>query len=138
VTEFAWPARVYWEDTDAGGIVYYANYLRYLERARTEWLRAHGFSQDALAREAGILFMVVSLSIDYRRPARLDDELTISCEPRTDGAASVHFAQRVLRANELLLAADVRVACVDAGTLKPRRVPDFVLKAVHGRGARNS
>ena len=73
---FCWPARVYWEDTDGGGIVYYANYLRFLERARTEWLRARGHSQLQLARDRGIVFMVVSLSVDYRAPARLDDEPT--------------------------------------------------------------
>ena len=75
MTVFTWPVRVYWEDTDGGAIVYYANYLRFLERARTEWLRAHGHSQQALAREAGILFTVVSLQVDYRAPARLDDAL---------------------------------------------------------------
>ena len=78
MSAFSWPARVYWEDTDGGGIVYYANYLRFLERARTEWLRAHGHSQRDLAREAGILFTVVSLRVDYRAPARLDDELQIT------------------------------------------------------------
>ena len=78
---FRWPARVYWEDTDGGGIVYYANYLRFLERARTEWLRALGHSQAGLARDPGILFSVVSLSIKYRAPAQLDDELEVSCTP---------------------------------------------------------
>jgi acyl-CoA thioester hydrolase len=130
VTAFSWPARVYWEDTDGGGIVYYANYLRYLERARTEWLRSFGYSQASLADDGGIVFTVVSLTIDYRRPARLDDELTITCTPRADGAASVRFAQSVLRAGEMLAEADVRVACVDARTLRPKRIPDFVVKAV--------
>ena len=77
---FSWQARVYWEDTDGGGVVYYANYLRYLERARTEWLRTQGVSQHTLARERGIVFAVTSVHIDYHRPARLDDELLISCE----------------------------------------------------------
>jgi len=81
VNVFSWPARVYWEDTDGGGIVYYANYLRYLERARTEWLRSLGFSQQQLARDPGIVFAVVSLNIEYRRPAKLDDELLVTCEP---------------------------------------------------------
>jgi acyl-CoA thioester hydrolase len=138
VTVFSWPARVYWEDTDAGGIVYYANYLRYLERARTEWLRSFGFSQGTLAQDGGIVFAVVSLNIEYRRPARLDDELTISCAPRTEGSASVHFAQRVIRQDELLIEADVRVACLDARTLKPKRIPDFVVKAINGAGAHAS
>ena len=86
MSAFSWPARVYWEDTDGGGIVYYANYLRFLERARTEWLRQRGHSQQHLALEEGILFTVVSLEIEYRAPARLDDELEISCEPHPQGA----------------------------------------------------
>jgi len=128
---FSWPSRVYWEDTDAGGIVYYANYLRFLERARTEWLRERGFSQQRLQREEGILFTVVSLEIEYRAPARLDDELEISCEPRPQGPASLRFAQSVYRRapgaeRELLAQASVRVACVDARTLRPRRLPAFL------------
>src|SRR6202034_2418625 len=82
---FVWQARVYWEDTDAGGIVYYANYLRFLERARSEWLRARGVSQLALARDPGVVFSVVALEAQYRRPARLDDMLSISCEPGLEG-----------------------------------------------------
>jgi acyl-CoA thioester hydrolase len=140
VTVFAWPARVYWEDTDAGGIVYYANYLRYLERARTEWLRAHGFSQARLVEEANILFTVVSLDIEYRKPAKLDDELTVTCEVRRDGAASVRFAQHVLRAGEAepLVEADVRVACLDARTMRAKRMPDFVVNALADGGAQLS
>jgi acyl-CoA thioester hydrolase len=128
VNGFAWPARVYWEDTDGGGIVYYANYLRFLERARTEWLRSLGHSQLALSREPGIVFTVVSLSVEYRRPARLDDELTITCEPRVEGAATLRFVQRIQRKadDQLLVEAAVRVACVDAQTLRPKRLPDFL------------
>jgi acyl-CoA thioester hydrolase len=137
---FSWPARVYWEDTDGGAIVYYANYLRFLERSRTEWLRSHGHSQQQLAAEAGILFTVVSIQVDYRSPARLDDELEITCEPRPEGAASLRFAQRVYRkaaggaAPVPLVEADVRVACVDARTLKPRRLPQFLREAVREAG----
>jgi len=137
VSVFSWPARVYWEDTDGGAIVYYANYLRFLERSRTEWLRAHGHSQLELAREPGILFTVVSIQVDYRAPARLDDELEITCEPRAQGSASVRFTQRIYRKGQgaaapagLLLEAQVRVACVDARSWKPRRLPQFVLDAV--------
>jgi acyl-CoA thioester hydrolase len=130
VTLFSWPARVYWEDTDGGGIVYYANYLRFLERARTEWLRSFGFSQALLLEDPGIVFTVVSLEIEYRRPARLDDELTVTCAPRTEGAASVHFTQRVLRGPDVLVEAELRVACLDARTLKPKRIPDRVAKAI--------
>ena len=130
---FFWPARVYWEDTDGGGIVYYANYLRFLERARTEWLRQLGHSQQRLAGEEGILFTVVSLEIEYRAPARLDDQLEISCEPQPQGPASLRFAQCIWRraagaGRELLAEASVRVACVDARTLRPRRLPAFLLE----------
>jgi acyl-CoA thioester hydrolase len=130
VSAFTWPARVYWEDTDGGGIVYYANYLRFLERARTEWLRSLGFSQHALARDPGIVFAVVSLNVEYRRPARLDDELVITCEPSVEGAVTIRFAQQIYRkdgAQQLLVEASVRVACVDAATMRPTRLPDFLL-----------
>jgi acyl-CoA thioester hydrolase len=133
MSDFAWPARVYWEDTDGGGIVYYANYLRFLERARTEWLRQLGFSQQRLFGEAGILFTVVSLEIEYRAPARLDDELEVTCEPQPQGPASLRFSQCVYRraaaGRELLVEASVRVACLDARTLRPRRLPPFLLPA---------
>jgi len=135
VSVFSWPARVYWEDTDGGAIVYYANYLRFLERSRTEWLRALGHSQLELAREPGILFTVVSLQVEYRAPARLDDELEITCEPRAEGPASLRFAQRIYRTDAarragLLVEAQVRVACVDAGSLRPRRLPQFLRDAL--------
>ena len=130
---FTWPARVYWEDTDGGAIVYYANYLRFLERARTEWLRSYGHSQAALARDPGILFTVVSLQVDYRAPARLDDELEISCRPCAEGGASLRFAQSIHRAGDaphLLLDATVRVACLDVRSLRPRRLPEFLVSAL--------
>jgi acyl-CoA thioester hydrolase len=136
VSAFSWPARVYWEDTDGGGIVYYANYLRFLERARTEWLRSLGYSQQALARDPGIVFAVVSLRVEYRKPARLDDELVITCEPNPEGAVTLRFAQQIYRDDldeiadrrrALLVEADVRVACVDAATLRPKRLPEFLL-----------
>ena len=132
---FWWPARVYWEDTDGGGIVYYANYLRFLERARTEWLRSFGYSQQLLAREPGIVFAVVSLTVDYRRPARLDDELTITCEPHADRAATIRFEQAIFRGcgpgeEPPILTAGVRVACVDAHTLKPRRLPGSLVNVL--------
>jgi len=128
VTVFSWAARVYWEDTDGGGIVYYANYLRFLERARTEWLRSLGHSQRELAQTAGLLFAVAGLSVEYRRPARLDDELTITCEPRMERSTVIRFAQRIYLtgSDTVLVEGDVRVVCVDARTLKPRRLPDFL------------
>ena len=134
MSAFWWPARVYWEDTDGGGIVYYANYLRFLERARTEWLRSLGYSQQALAREPGIVFTVVSLAIEYRRPARLDDELAITCEAHADRAATIRFEQAIFqdRPGEAppILTARVLVACVDANTLKPRRLPESLINVL--------
>ena len=135
---FSWAARVYWEDTDGGGIVYYANYLRFLERARTEWLRSLGHSQQQLAHSAGVLFAVSGLSVEYRRPARLDDELTITCEPRRERATLLRFAQHIYRVGHgaaladanLLVEAEVRVVCVDARTLRPKRLPDFLVDAL--------
>jgi acyl-CoA thioester hydrolase len=142
VSAFAWPARVYWEDTDGGAVVYYANYLHYLERARTEWLRARGHSQHELARRDGLLFVVVSVQVDYRSPARLDDELEITCEALAEGAASVRFEQRIYRraagaasVRALLVEAGVRVACVDARSMRPRRLPQFLLDAVQSEAA---
>jgi len=136
VSVFSWAARVYWEDTDGGGIVYYANYLRFLERARTEWLRSLGHSQQELAHTPGILFAVAGLSVEYRRPARLDDELLITCEPRSERATVMRFSQRIYWgsapgvADNLLVEADVRVVCVDKRTLKPKRLPDFLVDAL--------
>ncbi len=136
---FCWAERVYWEDTDGGGVVYYANYLKFLERARTEWLRARGVSQRALAEERGIVFTVASVEISYRRPARLDDDLLVTCEPTRTGGASLLFAQQIYRrragdappeTGELLATAQVRVACVDTRTLRPQRLPDFVVDVV--------
>ena len=131
MSRFVWPARVYWEDTDAGGVVYYANYLRFLERARTEWLRARGHAQATLAADAGVLFSVVEVGIQYRRPARLDDLLLVSCEPKLDGAASVIFTQQIHRGgehSELLAEATVRVACVSATSFRPRRLPPALVR----------
>jgi acyl-CoA thioester hydrolase len=128
---FALRTRVYWEDTDAGGVVYYANYLRFMERARTEWLRTLGYCQRDLASQHGVLFAVTRVRIDYRRPARLDDELSVTCEPKSVGAASVSFAQAISRidAPDILTQAEVRIACLDAKTFRPARTPEFLLSA---------
>lgn len=123
---FRWPVRVYWEDTDGGGVVYYANYLKFLERCRTEWLRSKGYSQQQLAREASVLFMVLRVEIDYLAPARLDDELVVSCEYRADTRTTAWFDQRVYRGDELLIKAEVRVVCVDATSLRPRRMAEYL------------
>ncbi|MFN3883149.1 MAG: tol-pal system-associated acyl-CoA thioesterase [Rhodocyclaceae bacterium] len=105
--------RVYYEDTDAGGVVYYANYLKYLERGRTEFIRALGIAQRALAREEGIAFAVRSLTVEYLKPAVLDDELDVTTAVETLGRAQVGFAQTIRRGEETLLTAKVRVACLD-------------------------
>jgi acyl-CoA thioester hydrolase len=130
---FVWQARVYWEDTDAGGIVYYANYLRYLERARTEWLRSKGVWQRKLEDDAGVIFTVIDLQVQYRLPARLDDLLWISCEPTLDGRATIAFGQRIWRdrvEGDLLLQGSARAACLDAVTRRPRRLPPIVVGAM--------
>ncbi|HRX89024.1 MAG TPA: tol-pal system-associated acyl-CoA thioesterase [Steroidobacteraceae bacterium] len=128
MSEFAWLTRVYWEDTDAGGVVYYANYLKFLERARTEWLRARGLSQWQIANEHAVLFTVVDVEIRYRKAARLDDELRVTCVPRPEGRVTVWFDQQIRRGDELLAEAAVRVACVQAATFRPCAVPDFIAK----------
>jgi acyl-CoA thioester hydrolase len=121
-----WPVRVYYEDTDGGGVVYYANYLRFLERARTEWLRSLGFEQSRLAREHRVLFVVRSVSVEYLRPSLFDDSLRVTVEPVKVGAGSIELAQRVLRDHEVLVTANVRVACVDAGSFRPVRMPQHL------------
>lgn len=110
---FSWPVRVYYEDTDAGGVVYYANYLRFLERARTELLRNLGFGQAALAADAGIAFAVRSLTVEFLKPARLDDRLEIVTRIDSLGRAQAVFEQHINRDGETLLTATVRLACLD-------------------------
>jgi acyl-CoA thioester hydrolase len=127
---FSWPVRVYWEDTDAGGVVYYANYLKFLERARTEWLSALGLEQDRLASEAGVLFVVRRVEADYLKPARFNDRLSVDCTLKELGRASLVMQQVVRRADERLLAALVRVACVDGQTFRPAKIPAFVSQAL--------
>jgi acyl-CoA thioester hydrolase len=125
-TLFELPVRVYWADTDAGGVVYHSNYLDYCERARTEWLRSRGFSQHRLANEEGMLFTIANLSIEFRRPARLDDLLSVRSSAELSGGATVEFVQEVWRvepSSELLAKVQVRVACVDSANFKPRRLP---------------
>ena len=124
--EFLWTARVYWEDTDGGGVVFYANYLKYMERARTEWLRSLGHAQSELAEKFGFVFAVVEVKVNYRKPARLDDEIVISCVPVPEGRASIRFQQVIKRGGTVLVEGEVRVACVDAKTFRPRGLPDFI------------
>ncbi len=127
--EFSWKVRVYYEDTDAAGVVFYANYLRYMERARTEWLRSIGFEHKTLIEEHGILFAVKKMTIDYVKPARLDDLLTITSQLVTQRGASLVFKQNINNENEELLSqAEVKVACLNATTLKASPMPDPLLK----------
>jgi acyl-CoA thioester hydrolase len=118
------PVRVYYEDTDAGGVVYYANYLKYLERGRTDCLRALGVEQRRLAEETGIAFMVRAIQVEYLRPARLDDELFVTTAIEAQGRAQVTFAQTVRRADTVLLTARVRVACIELARNRPTALPD--------------
>jgi acyl-CoA thioester hydrolase len=126
---FSWPVRVYWEDTDAGGVVYHAAYLRFLERARSEWLRTCGVAQQRLREEHGILFVVAEMQVKFLAPARLDDVLHADITAFTRRSASMRFAQCILRPADgaLLIKADVRAACIDAASYKPRRIPDSLL-----------
>ena len=131
---FSWPVRIYWEDTDAGGIVYYANYLKYMERARTEWLRAAGIEQLPLKEQHGLMFVVVDLEAHYRKPARYDDELLVTCEVAERTRASLTFRQQIYRATsdqdgELLIEGKVRVACLDALNLKPKALPKEIMRS---------
>jgi len=126
---FAFPVRVYWEDTDAGGVVYHASYVRFLERARTEYFRALGIEQDALRRDNDVLFVVAELRLRFLRPARLDDYLEVGVRLHERRAASLAFHQTIQRVGdgELLVDAQVRAACVSATALRPRAIPDGLL-----------
>ena len=135
--EFVWPIRVYWEDTDAGGIVFYANYLKYFERARTEWLRSLGIGQQALRESTGGLFVVSDTQLKYHRPARLDDELLVTAHRLESGRASLTISQRVLKLGSsanpeatLLCHGSIKIGWVDAATMKPQRIPHAVLEAL--------
>jgi len=126
LADFTFPVRVYWEDTDAGGVVYYASYLRFLERARSEWLRALGVDQVRMLREERLQFVVVEANVRYHRPARFDDQLLVTVALESMRGASVVMAQEIRRgssADELLVTATVRAACLDSTSLKPRPLP---------------
>ncbi len=126
---FVWPVRVYYEDTDAGGLVYHANYLKFMERARTEWLRSLGFEQNALMRELDTMFAVRAMQIDFLKPARFDDALEVLTRIEACRGASLLFAQSIHRADagrELLCSARVKVACLDSRSLKPRPIPNKI------------
>lgn len=132
---FRFPLRVYWEDTDAGGIVFYANHLKFMERGRTEWLRHLGFAQQALREQAGGMFVVSETHIKYHQPARLDDALWVTAALQEAGRVSLTVAQQVLlqrpgQTDALIAEGHIRIGWVDAQTLKPGRIPAAILEVL--------
>ena len=130
--------RVYWEDTDAGGVVFYANYLKFFERARTEWLRSLGHQQERIRVESGVVFIVTDTAVRYLRPARLDDLIAVTVDVKHAGRAQMTIAQQAWRqapggapgGEELLAEGTIRIGCVDAETFKPQRIPDAIAQTV--------
>jgi len=131
---FRFELRVYWEDTDAGGIVFYANYLKFFERARTEWLRSMGHEQERMRTEYGLMFVVTHTSVHYRRPARLDDVVVVTVHVEHAGRAQMTVYQQALLTrgdrDELLAEGTIRVGCVDAGTFRPQRIPTSITQSL--------
>lgn len=121
---FCCKMRIYWEDTDAGGVVYYANYLKFMERCRTDWLRALGIDQYRLRVERQMQFAVVNVTVDFLRPAILNDEILVTAGLERLGGATISFKQTIMRDGVQLIDASTRVACLDSGTLKPRAIPN--------------
>jgi acyl-CoA thioester hydrolase len=134
---FSWPVRVYYEDTDLSGVVYHANYLRFLERARTEWLRSFAYSQDRLLQDFGMAFTLVNISVAFIKPARLDDLLEVKVQLDVLKRASFSLVQTIEKSSAdggtVLTSAAVRVACVDADTFKPRLLPEDIYTSIAGR-----
>lgn len=125
---FAWPVRVYYQDTDAGGVVYHTNYVNFMERARTEWLRSFGHSNAGLMKELGVMFVVRSIKIDYLKPALLDDMLEVTAHLTKVGRTQMTLAQEVKRGDEVLTQADVHLVCVGKESFRPVSVPDVLRK----------
>jgi acyl-CoA thioester hydrolase len=127
---FSWPVRVYYEDTDCGGVVYYANYLRFMERARTEWLRSLGVEQDRLKEQEGILFAVRHVTLDYLKPARFNDHLEVISRVTEHGRASLTFEQTITRLDgetrTELCCGQVKVACLTADSFRPCPIPEYL------------
>ncbi|HWT72483.1 MAG TPA: tol-pal system-associated acyl-CoA thioesterase [Oxalicibacterium sp.] len=134
---FTWTVRVYYEDTDAGGVVFYANYLKFFERARTEWLRSAGISQQTMTQEHGVMFVVKSTAVDYHAPARLDNELMLTVSVEKMGRASVQFIQQAWRSGEdrerqeLLATGHIKIGCVDTQHFRPSQIPQHVLQQIN-------
>jgi len=127
---FHHPVRVYWEDTDAGGIVFYANYLKFFERARTEWLRALGHSQQEMVDTTGCMFVVQDTHVRFLRPARLDDLLVVTVDVTERGKASLRIRQQAWCGDRLLAEGEIRIGCVERATMKPTRIPSPILEAI--------
>ena len=133
MSTFSWQLRVYYEDTDSGGVVYYANYLRFMERARTEWMRSLGFEQDQLIREKGVLFAVRSAHVEYLRPARFNDLLCVDLDLVRRGRASLTFNQSIARCDnkqQALCCGEIKIACLEAASFRPHPIPDFILQEI--------
>lgn len=139
---YAWPVRVYYEDTDSAGVVYYANYLRYFERARTEWLRAQGFEQTHLTEQLGVVFVVRSIQVEYLMPARFNDELVISVELAAVGASQISMNQCVERSTgtltQKLVEAQVQLACVSRAAMRPVRIPKILRARINDQTTRTT
>jgi len=130
---FTWPVRVYYEDTDTAGVVYYANYLKFMERARTEWLRSFGFEQDELIRDEDMIFVVRSVQLEYLRPAMFNESLTVTARIKHLGKASVVFEQEVFRdpdQPEVLVKGEIKLACLGHSSMRPRQIPQPILEAI--------
>jgi acyl-CoA thioester hydrolase len=125
---FIWPVRVYYEDTDAGGVVFYVNYLKFFERARTEMLRAMGYEQDKLIATEGIIFAVRSAQVDYLSPARFNEQLQVSAQVSLAKKVSLTFEQVITRGDDVLCRGSVRIACLDAQTMRPKAIPEKLLE----------
>ena len=125
---FLYKTRVYYEDTDAGGVVFYANYLKFMERARTEWLRELGFEQDQLMQDSGVVFAVTHVHMDFLKPAKFNNLLDVSVQLLKIGKASIIVHQEIYRESELLNRADIKLACVDLNSFAPMRIPESIYK----------
>jgi acyl-CoA thioester hydrolase len=125
---FSWPVRVYFQDTDAGGVVYHSSYVNFMERSRTEWLRTFGHTNSSLMKDLGVAFVVRSLKLEYLRPAVLDDLVTVTSQVKEIGRSRLNIHQTVLRGEELLVEGEVSLVCVDLKVFKPVSVPDALRK----------
>jgi acyl-CoA thioester hydrolase len=128
MTSFSWPIRIYYEDTDAGGVVFYANYLKFFERARTEMLRFIGYEQDELKATAKVIFVVRSVQIDYISPARFNELIQVSAKIIEAKKASLIFEQTITRGNDVLCKGIIRIACLDPETMRPKAIPEPLLE----------